>query len=576
MDALGPPATADHYEEILALGGGEDPVARVDAAVASAAGGAPASFDPRQATRIAEALSSFEQVTALPDDPALLARLAVRKIRQRQEGYGLVLDVAGAVEDVEEVLALLDDPVALRAILLWETSAYSLAQQNGTQLRRLEAKRKSRRKRKGRALCQSELNRLPVGRHSDNRGHGLQLRVDDRGVRTWVQRLVNTWSDPLAIAAGEAPERPDFKLGDLDALSLEEARATAKRRHGRAKAGLHPQEDSEKQGPVFEELFEQVIHDGRTDPKKPWKIPRGKQVSDSEQKFRQLYRDRIAPTLGQRQVGTITAREVEKVVRKALDERQTIAAPVLTVFRRVFDLAVMRECRDSNPADAVARVLPNLSAPSTHHPSVPYGEAPAAFAKVQEFGRTSLSPSGLLRAQAMQVLILTGKRTEEVLGMRRGEIDLGSGRWTIPGERIKTGALHIEPLARQTLAILRQVAGFDDLAPDDLVFGRLRGEKRTSLVQHSLSELARTLKLSGTPHGFRSTLTTWLNEVKGVRLEVRRAQISHVVATGSDQPYDRSTFVAERAVLQQEYADFVTGHSKSSQGISEPTREPTS
>ena len=94
---------------------------------------------------------------------------------------------------------------------------------------------------------------------------------------------------------------------------------------------------------MFEELFEQVIHDGRNDPKKPWKIPPGKQVSETERKFRQLYRDRIAPTLGQRPVGTITAQEVEKVVRKALDERQTIAAPVLTLFRRVFDLAVMRD-----------------------------------------------------------------------------------------------------------------------------------------------------------------------------------------------------------------------------------------
>ena len=102
---------------------------------------------------------------------------------------------------------------------------------------------------------------------------------------------------------------------------------------------------------------------------------------------------------------------MEKVVRKALGERKYAAAPVLTLFRRVFDLAVMRECRDSNPADAVARVLPNLSAPPRHHPSVPYEEAPAAFAAVQEFGRVSPSLSGLIRAQAMQVLILTGKRT---------------------------------------------------------------------------------------------------------------------------------------------------------------------
>ena len=38
------------------------------------------------------------------------------------------------------------------------------------------------------------------------------------------------------------------------------------------------------------------------------------------------------------------------------------------------------------------------------------------------------------------------------------EVDEKTGMWTIPAERTKTGAPHIEPLSRQALRILAEAA----------------------------------------------------------------------------------------------------------------------
>ncbi|HWW36448.1 MAG TPA: integrase arm-type DNA-binding domain-containing protein, partial [Xanthobacteraceae bacterium] len=57
----------------------------------------------------------------------------------------------------------------------------------------------------------------------------------------------------------------------------------------------------------------------------------------------------------------------------------------------------------------------------------------------------------------LQLLILTGQRRGEVAGVTWSELDLEAGTWTLPRERVKNNRRHEVPLARQALAILRQV-----------------------------------------------------------------------------------------------------------------------
>ena len=67
----------------------------------------------------------------------------------------------------------------------------------------------------------------------------------------------------------------------------------------------------------------------------------------------------------------------------------------------------------------------------------------------------------------LKLLILTGQRRGEVAGMRRSELDLDKGIWTLPAKRAKNASSHIIPLTPLAIFILRSVPRFLD---SDLVF----------------------------------------------------------------------------------------------------------
>jgi len=53
-----------------------------------------------------------------------------------------------------------------------------------------------------------------------------------------------------------------------------------------------------------------------------------------------------------------------------------------------------------------------------------------------------------------RLLLLTGQRREEVASLRRSELDLDQGIWTIPKERTKNGKDHIVHLSPQAVAVI--------------------------------------------------------------------------------------------------------------------------
>ncbi|MGG5817585.1 hypothetical protein [Falsiroseomonas sp. HW251] len=57
----------------------------------------------------------------------------------------------------------------------------------------------------------------------------------------------------------------------------------------------------------------------------------------------------------------------------------------------------------------------------------------------------------------VRLLILTGAREAEVADIAAGELDLGDGRWAIPGHRTKNGIGYVLPLSPLALVELRAV-----------------------------------------------------------------------------------------------------------------------
>src|SRR5262249_33913308 len=99
-------------------------------------------------------------------------------------------------------------------------------------------------------------------------------------------------------------------------------------------------------------------------------------------------------------------------------------------------------------------------------------------------------------ARALEFLILTACRPNEVLGARWGEI-IGNV-WTIPGSRMKNGREHRVPLSDRAVELLAHMP-----SESEYVFaGNRTGAKPYAMA---LVHPLRRMGYAVTAHGFRST-----------------------------------------------------------------------
>jgi len=65
--------------------------------------------------------------------------------------------------------------------------------------------------------------------------------------------------------------------------------------------------------------------------------------------------------------------------------------------------------------------------------------------------------------------------------------------------------------------------------------------------------------LEARPHGFRTSLRTWLAEATDAPHEVAEAMLAHTVDGGVVRAYRRTDYLEQRAKLAERWADHVTG-----------------
>jgi integrase len=60
-----------------------------------------------------------------------------------------------------------------------------------------------------------------------------------------------------------------------------------------------------------------------------------------------------------------------------------------------------------------------------------------------------------------------------------------------------------------------------------------------------------------TPHGFRATARTILEEKLGFRADFIEHQLAHLVKDPNRRAYNRTSFLAERKEMMQKWADYL-------------------
>ena len=137
--------------------------------------------------------------------------------------------------------------------------------------------------------------------------------------------------------------------------------------------------------------------------------------------------------------------------------------------------------------------------------------------------------------RALKLLLLTGQRRAEVIGMKKEELDLTEGNawWNIPGGRTKNRLPHRVPLIGMALAIVK--AAIEASYDSEFVFpssktATLGSPIRADAVTRQLQRLCKkmTPKIEGLgPHDLRRTVGTEMRKLR-ISVEDRGYVFNHV------------------------------------------------
>ena len=367
------------------------------------------------------------------------------------------------------------------------------------------------------------------GRHAD--GNGLYLVVDPSGAKRWLLRTV------------VHGKRRDIGLGGLSVVSLAEAREEAARLRGIARKNDDPllERNRERQVvPTFAEAARQV-HASLS--------PSFRNVKHRQQWINTLIQHAY-PVFGDRQVDHIESAEVLKALNPIWLKTPETASRVRQRIRAVFDWAKASGYRSGdNPVDGLARVLPKQPTSQRHFAALPYKEVPSFITALQESG------AGIPVKLAFEFMILTATRTSEVLKARWSEIDLRTGTWTVPAERMKSKRDHRVPVPGRCIQILEEAKAVSDGGL--FVFPGQSPERSLSNMCFHMA-LRRMEWTNCTPHGMRSSFRDWCAERTSFSREVCEAALAHVLSNKVEAAYNRTDLFERRRELMDAWARFAT------------------
>jgi integrase len=161
---------------------------------------------------------------------------------------------------------------------------------------------------------------------------------------------------------------------------------------------------------------------------------------------------------------------------------------------------------------------------------------------------------------ALELLILTGARSQEVRLARWSEFDLEARLWTVPADHMKRGKAHIVPLSDAVLAVLTKAAALK-LEGSEHVFPGVNGNAMSDMT---LLKVLRDMSEPYHVHGFRSSFTDWAAN-EGFADAVVEAALAHKTPDAVQAAYRRTTYLGtegqpgQRVKLMADWGRYCAG-----------------
>jgi integrase len=348
-------------------------------------------------------------------------------------------------------------------------------------------------------------------------GEGLFLKVDKRGGAYWMLRLQRDG------------KRQDIGLGSAKLLALSDARQKASGVRKAIKIDRRDVLAEKKDEAAAKVTFRVAACQYHKENEAGWKS------SVYARQWLASLENYAFPKLGNLAAGAITAADIISVLTPIWQEIPDTARQVRNRICAVLDYAHAkgwrsREAPSGNGSLKVGRGLPRQVKVRENRKAMPYVALPGfivALRRKPSFGKL-----------ALELLILTGARSQEIRLATWAEFDIDSRLWVVPADHMKRRKAHIVPLSDAALSVLVKANALR-LSGSDVVFPGTAGNPMSDMT---LLKVLRDMSEPFHVHGFRSALTDWAAN-EGFPDAVVEAALAHKTPDAVQAAYRRTTYL---------------------------------
>lgn len=264
----------------------------------------------------------------------------------------------------------------------------------------------------------------------------------------------------------------------------------------------------------------------------------------------------VYPLIGAIPLGEVHAADVLKLL-ESMRNTPTKANNIRAIIERIYQYAAQKLLVTYNPATPMQGLIDKPRA--VHYAPLQESEVPGFLASVRSCGAHQGT------RLAVEFLMLTVVRKDNVCKARWEHVDLDAKTWTIPGLTVGANGFmkkqrpHTVYLSTQAMRLLERARNLSHSS--EFIFPsvqRLSEPMSDIAINHlfarlrAIGEIPQRFK----PHGLRSTASTLMNE-HGIAPDVVEAILAHKEKNVTRASYNHATYGTQVATALQWYADYL-------------------
>ncbi|MEX1234989.1 MAG: integrase arm-type DNA-binding domain-containing protein [Roseovarius sp.] len=375
-------------------------------------------------------------------------------------------------------------------------------------------------------LKAAEVKSAPPGKHGD--GNGLWLLKREDGGGQWSLRY-SLWG-----------RRREMGLGSIREVTLRDARIAAEDARRDLREGHDPRKQRRiRLGQIrrVSDTLEAVAGDAYESHRTTLKTDDGRWFSP--------LRLHVLPKLGKMPVDRIDQHDIRDALAPLWHTKNETARKALSRLKTVFIHALALGLDVNLQTLENAKVLLGRADVSCSHiEAMPWADVPGFYGTLGE-SQVDL---------ALRLLILTGARSGSIFNFDFDQVE--GNNWVIPAEHLKgrksqkkTFTVPLSLEARNVLDLVRKHQRGAH------AFSNSRGRRINKMAMRKLMV---ERGLLARPHGFRSSLRTWLAETTECPNDVAEAMLAHEIGSDVERAYKRTDFLDKRRFWTDLWSSFVT------------------